>query len=68
VVGEPTEKKYLIIFQNDKELRPTGGFITAYAVFRLDSGVIHVDTSSDIYSLDATISNKPVAPAPILKY
>ncbi|MGA2967924.1 MAG: DUF4012 domain-containing protein [Candidatus Levyibacteriota bacterium] len=68
ILGEPNEKKYLILFQNDKELRPTGGFITAYAVFRLDSGVVHVDTSSDIYSLDATITNKPVAPASILKY
>lgn len=68
IVGEPTEKKYLILFQNDKELRPTGGFITAYAIFRLNSGVIKVDTSSDIYSLDATIANKPVAPSPILKY
>lgn len=68
IVGEPNEKKYLILFQNDKELRPTGGFITAYAVFRLNSGVIHVDTSSDIYSLDATVPSKPVAPAPILKY
>ena len=68
ILGEPNEKKYLIIFQNDKELRPTGGFITAYAVFRLDSGVVHVDTSSDIYSLDATIPNKPKAPRPILLY
>jgi hypothetical protein len=68
VLGDPTEKKYLILFQNDKELRPTGGFITAYAVFRLNSGVVKVDTSSDIYSLDATIGNKPSAPAAILKY
>jgi hypothetical protein len=68
VLGEPNEKKYLILFQNDKELRPTGGFITAYAIFRLDSGVVHVDASSDIYSLDATIANKPTAPAAILKY
>lgn len=68
IVGEPDEKKYLVLFQNDKELRPTGGFITAYSIFRLNSGVVHVDTSNDIYSLDATISNKPVAPSPILKY
>jgi len=68
IVGEPDEKKYLILFQNDKELRPTGGFITAYAIFRLDSGVVHVDTSSDIYTLDATIANKSVAPRPILSY
>ena len=68
VLGEPNEKKYLILFQNDKELRPTGGFITAYSIFRLDSGVVHVDNSSDIYSLDATVANKPAAPAAILKY
>ncbi len=68
VLGEPNEKKYLIIFQNDKELRPTGGFITAYSIFRLNSGVVKVDVSSDIYSLDATIANKPQAPAALLKY
>ena len=36
VLGDPKEKKYLILFQNDKELRPTGGFITAYAIFSVD--------------------------------
>lgn len=68
LLGEPNEKKYLVIFQNDKELRPTGGFITAYSVFRLEHGIIHVDGSSDIYSLDASIFNKKAAPRPILEY
>jgi hypothetical protein len=68
LLGEAEEKKYLILFQNDKELRPTGGFITAYAILRVDKGVIHIDKSEDIYSLDDSISNKPPAPAPILKY
>lgn len=68
LLGEPNETKYLVIFQNDKELRPTGGFITAYAIFRLDQGVIHVDVSNDIYTLDATIPNKQPAPKPIAKY
>lgn len=68
LLGEPNDKKYLIIFQNDKELRPTGGFITAYAVFRLEKGIIHVESSNDIYGLDATIPNKPKAPRPILDY
>lgn len=67
LLGEPTDKKYLILFQNDSELRPTGGFITAYAVFRLSRGVIHVDRSDDIYTLDKG-APKPKAPAPILKY
>ena len=68
LLGDPKEKKYLVLFQNDKELRPTGGFITAYAVFRIDKGVIHVDRSDDIYTLDNGIFGKPKAPAPILKY
>lgn len=68
LMGESEEKKYLVIFQNDKELRPTGGFITAYAVFRVDKGIIHVDRSDDIYTLDNSIYGKPQAPEPILKY
>ncbi|HSW88803.1 MAG TPA: DUF4012 domain-containing protein [Candidatus Saccharimonadales bacterium] len=68
LLGSQGEKKYLIIFQNESERRPTGGFMTDYAIFRVDQGVIKVDTSADIYSLDATISNHPVAPRPILEY
>lgn len=68
LLGEPEPKRYMIIFQNDKELRPTGGFITAYALFRLEHGVIKVERSSDIYDLDNTIGGKPKAPEPILKY
>ncbi len=68
LLGEPKEKKYLVIFQNDKEIRPTGGFITAYSVFRLSQGIIHVDTSGDIYVLDNSISGKSKAPRPILEY
>lgn len=68
LLGDPKEKKYLVLFQNDKELRPTGGFITAYAVFRIDKGIIHVDRSDDIYTLDNSVRGKPKAPEPILKY
>lgn len=68
LLGESKQKKYLILFQNDKELRPTGGFITAYAIFSVDKGVIHVDKSDDIYNLDNSIRVKRKAPEPILKY
>jgi hypothetical protein len=63
LLGETEEKKYLVIFQNDKELRPTGGFMTAYAIFRIDKGVIHIDRSDDIYKLDDSVPSKPKAPA-----
>ncbi len=68
LLGEQEAKRYLVIFQNDKELRATGGFITAYAVFSIDKGIIKFEKSDDIYKLDDSIPNKPKAPAPILKY
>lgn len=68
LLGESEEKKYLVLFQNDKELRATGGFITGFSVFRIDKGVIKADGSDDIYKLDESIPNKPPAPEPILKY
>lgn len=67
LLGEKEDKKYLILFQNDKELRATGGFITAYAIFKIDKGQISVEKSEDIYSLDASIP-KPPAPRIIANY
>ncbi|MEK9146822.1 MAG: DUF4012 domain-containing protein [Patescibacteria group bacterium] len=68
IMGQDGEKKYLILFQNDKELRPTGGFITAYAVFRVEKGLIASEGSSDIYNLDNTLLKRVPAPDPIIKY
>ncbi len=66
LLGEKESKKYLLLFQNDAELRPTGGFLTYYAIFRIDEGDIKVDSSSDIYNLDDSISSHP-APSSIIK-
>ncbi len=68
LLGENSPQKYFIIFQNDKELRPGGGFMTGYSIFSLDKGVITPETSSDIYPLDDSIANKPAAPAPLVEY
>jgi len=68
LLGEDEQKRYLVLFQNDKELRATGGFITAYAILNIDKGVIQVERSEDIYALDDSVLNKPEAPEPILKY
>lgn len=68
LLGESEAKKYLVLFQNDKELRPTGGFLTSYTIVTLDKGVIKVDKQDDIYPLDDAIPNKPAAPDPLKKY
>lgn len=68
LLGETEPKKYLVLFQNDKELRATGGFITAYAILNIDKGAISIERSEDIYALDDSVARKERAPAPILKY
>ena len=68
ILGYPTDKRYLVIFQNDKELRPTGGFMTAYAQFRFVSGKAILEKSDDIYALDAALTKKYPAPPEILAY
>ncbi len=66
--GKDKEKTYLILFQDDKELRATGGFLTAYAIFKIKDGKMTIAKSEDIYSLDNSISNHPPAPPEILTY
>lgn len=68
VLGEPDTKKYLVIFQNDKEIRATGGFMTAYAIFKVEKGKMIAERSDDIYKLDDLIKDREKAPAPIEKY
>ncbi len=68
MLGEPTDKRYIVIFQNDKELRPTGGFMTAYAQFRFVRGKAILEKSDDIYALDAQLTKKYPVPPEILAY
>lgn len=68
LLGNPEPKKYLIMFQNDAELRPTGGFLTAYATMNILRGKITPGVSEDIYTLDAGFKKKVPAPDPIKKY
>lgn len=62
LLGVNETRTYLLLFQNDKELRPTGGFLTAYSIIKVTNGKIENVKSSDIYDLDANY--KPTVPAP----
>ncbi|MCR4263355.1 MAG: DUF4012 domain-containing protein, partial [Candidatus Roizmanbacteria bacterium] len=68
LMGMEEQKHYLLLFQNDKELRPTGGFITAYATLIFDKGKMRVENSSNIYELDDRQKTNIKAPEDILKY
>ena len=63
LLGIDSDRNYLVLFQNDKELRATGGFLTAYSVMKVSKAKFEPVSSDDIYNLDARY--KPVLPAPI---
>lgn len=68
IAGQPDQKNYLLLFQNDKELRPTGGFITSYALARVKGGRLLDVESDDIYQLDKRYTKTEKSPVPIAKY
>ncbi len=67
-LGTDTPRRYLLILQNDGELRPTGGFLTAYAILEVDKGKIKPLLSEDIYTLDAKYKPTKEAPEVLKKY
>lgn len=68
LLGNPDQKTYMLLFQNDNELRPTGGFLTAYAYLRVTKGKITPLNSFNIYDLDARFAKNVPPPDPIVKY
>ncbi|MBU1085071.1 MAG: DUF4012 domain-containing protein [Candidatus Beckwithbacteria bacterium] len=68
LLGQPDPKNYLLVFQNDAEIRPSGGFLTAVAILRAHKGKITPLLTKDIYELDALFGNREPAPDPIKKY
>jgi hypothetical protein len=68
MAGAEEAQKYLVLFQNDNELRPTGGFLTAYAIISVDKGVVTSEKSDDIYELDQKFTKRVAIPDVLGKY
>ncbi len=68
LLGMDSPRTYLVLFQNDKELRPTGGFMTGYSIMKVDKAKFEPTISDDIYNLDAKYKPSIPAPAPLIKY
>lgn len=68
LLGMDSPRTYLVLFQNDKEIRPTGGFMTAYSIMTVDKAAFTPVISDDIYTLDARHLPAIKAPEPIIKY
>ncbi len=70
LAGYPDKSTFLVILQNNDELRPTGGFIGTYGILQMNNGDIARFDTHDIYHMDmptqGELSIDP--PAPIKKY
>lgn len=65
LLGEEKPMKYLILFQNNMEIRPTGGFIGSFALVTFDKGRLAEMVVNDVYSADGQLKGHVEPPAPI---
>jgi hypothetical protein len=68
LLGASGQRTYLILAQNDDEMRATGGFITAMGVLTLDGGQVGDVAFQDSYSVDDFSYPYPFAPEPFWRY
>jgi len=66
-LGYNGPRKFLFIFQNNQEMRATGGFIGSYGVLDVADGKIKKLFVDDIYNPDGQIKARIVPPEPIQK-
>ncbi|MBI5732186.1 MAG: DUF4012 domain-containing protein, partial [Candidatus Magasanikbacteria bacterium] len=66
-LGEKEEKNYLIIFQNEGELRPTGGFIGSFAELKIKNGrIAKLEVPGEgSYALQGSLKAALIPPAPL---
>lgn len=67
LMGLNEPKNYLVLFQNNSEIRATGGFIGSYALAKVKSARIEELKVDDIYNIDGQITANIIPPNPIKK-
>ena len=68
LTGVNGKKTYLVLFQNNSELRPTGGFIGSFALLKFDQGKLLAFEVRDVYSADGQLKGYVEPPAALKKY
>ena len=70
LLGQSHPMSYLILAQNNQELRPTGGFISGVGLIQISAGKIISTTFEDSYAVDALsdLTLHPPAPQPLREY
>ena len=68
LLGQEKPQKYLVLLQNNMELRPTGGFIGSFALITFDRGRLSEIVVNDVYTADGQLKGHVDPPEPIRKY
>lgn len=68
VLGMDRKKTYLLLFQNNMELRPTGGFIGSFATVSFDKGKMEGFLIEDVYESDGKLKGHIDPPLFLQKY
>jgi len=68
ILGEERSKNYMVLFQNNMELRPTGGFIGSFSLVKFDKGRLVDISVFDVYSADGQLKGHVEPPEPIREY
>lgn len=67
LLGGNGPRKYLFLFKNNSEMRPTGGFIGSYALLDISNGHVKNFFIDGIFNPDGQLTQKIVPPKPIQK-
>jgi len=68
LLARDTDKKYLLLFANNMELRPGGGFIGSYAIVHVSNYTISEIQVYDVYDADGQLTSHIAPPEPISKF
>lgn len=68
ILAANTEKKYLLFFANNMELRPGGGFLGSFGIVKVKDYTIDDIQIYDVYDADGQLTAHIEPPAPIKKY
>ncbi|OGH02899.1 MAG: hypothetical protein A2798_00525 [Candidatus Levybacteria bacterium RIFCSPHIGHO2_01_FULL_37_17] len=68
ILGFKGERKYLILLQNNMELRATGGFIGSFAITRIKNGKLTNFKIYDVYDADGQLKGHIEPPFAIRRY
>jgi hypothetical protein len=68
LLGSQTERRYLVLFENNMELRPGGGFIGSYATLTMKNYTVTNLDIQDVYTADGQLTGHIDPPDAIRTY